>query len=91
MYLTGFSIDCLAVFTLSGYLLYHHIQKKPVQGLRAIRPIIFLIAAECIISAYFVCTGDLILASVIVWVQAVAIIVTFLFILLIIIFKPDWK
>ncbi|KAA0993805.1 hypothetical protein [Dyadobacter aurulentus] len=91
MYLTGFAIDCLAILALSGYSAYNYFFKKPITGLKYIKPVLFLIITECFVSAYFAHSGNLTLASVIVWVQAVAVIVTALFILLIIIFKPDWR
>ncbi|CAG5068618.1 hypothetical protein DYBT9623_01350 [Dyadobacter sp. CECT 9623] len=90
-YLTGFVINCLAALVLSGYLLYLYLMKKPADGLGAIRSIVVLIVIECAVSIYCVRDGNLTLASVIVWVQAVAIIATTVFIILIIIFKPDWK
>jgi hypothetical protein len=90
-YLTGFLINSVAIFILTGYFSYHYFQHRKPVGPAIVKPIVIIMILECLISLYFVYKGDLTLASIIVWVQAAPVLITSMFILLIIIFKPDWK
>lgn len=92
LYLTGFIIDSTAVLALAGYYLYYVITKKELEEPRHYFWLVWgLITTIIVVSIFFVWFGDLTLASVLVWLMAVPVIVTSLFILLIIIFRPDWN
>lgn len=92
LYLTGFIIDSTAVLALGVYYLYYVIRKKELEESRHYFWLVWgLITTIVIVSIFFVWFGDLTLASVLVWLMAVPVIVTSLFILLIIIFRPDWN
>jgi hypothetical protein len=91
VYLTGFSINCVAVLAAFAYFCYISRKNKDDQPPLLAKPVLILTALQTLISIYFACKGDLTTASIIVWLLAVPLILTSLFILLIIIFNPDWK
>lgn len=92
LYLTGFIIDSTAVLALTGYYLYYVIRKKePEEPRHYFWLTSGLITSIIVASIFFIWFGDLTLASVLVWLMAVPVVITSLFILLIIIFRPDWN
>lgn len=91
-YLIGFSIDCIAILALAGYYLYYVIRKKEQVGPKHYYgSVIVLIFTTCLVSIYYFFTGDLKVAAILAWIMAVPVLVTTVFILLIIIFRPDWR
>lgn len=91
-FLIGFSIDCIAILALAGYYLYHAIRKEEQVGHKHYYwSVIFLITATSVVSVYYFFMGDLTVAAILAWLMAVPVLVTAVFILLIIIFRPDWR
>lgn len=92
LYLTGLLIDCTAVLAVGSYYLYYIIKKKEPEEPRHYFWIVMAsVSAVMLASGYYIHIGNLTTASVLVWVMAVPIIVTSVFILLIIIFRPNWN
>jgi hypothetical protein len=91
-YLIGFSIDCIAILALAGYYLFYVIRKKEHVGPKHYYgSVIVLIFTTCVVSIYYFFIGDLKVAAILAWIMAVPVLVTAVFILLIIIFRPDWR
>ncbi|WP_353720681.1 hypothetical protein [Dyadobacter sp. 676] len=92
LYLIGFLIDCIALLAVCGYYLYYIIRKKEPEEPRHYFWIVILsIGAAVAGSLYFLLNDNLDTASILVWVMAVPVLITTLFILLIIIFRPNWN
>lgn len=92
IYLTGLLIDCAAVLALGGYYLYYRFTKKELDEPAYYYGIVIgLITAVVVASLYFIWTGKLETASILVWLMAVPVIAAVLFIILLIIFRPDWR
>ncbi|MCF0068909.1 hypothetical protein LZD49_00410 [Dyadobacter sp. CY261] len=92
LYLTGILIDCTAILATGGYYIYCIVKSKELDEPRHYYWIIIVsIGGVLAASLYYVCMSDLTTASILAWVMAVPVTVTTLFILLIIIFRPDWK
>lgn len=91
IYLTGLLIDCAAVLAVGGYYLYYALNGKEFLDPKHYYWIVMtLIGAAVVASLYFILIGDLDTASILVWLMAVPVIAAVLFIILIIIFRPDW-
>ncbi|SDD81673.1 hypothetical protein SAMN04487996_102260 [Dyadobacter soli] len=92
IYLTGLLIDCAVILAVGCYYLYYVIRKKEPEEPRHYFWIVMAsIGAVILVSLFFIYTGDLTTASVMVWLMAVPLIVTVIFILLLIIFRPNWR
>lgn len=92
VYLTGLLIDCTAVLAVGGYYLYYIIKKKEPEEPRHYYWIVMAsISAATVASVYYIYMGDLATASALAWLMAMPVIITAIFILLIIIFKPNWN
>lgn len=92
LYLTGLLIDCTAVLAVGSYYLYYIISKKEPEEPRYYFWIVMLsIIIVMLASIYYIYIGDLDTASSLAWIMAVPVIVTAIFILLIIIFRPNWN
>lgn len=92
LYLTGFVIDTTAILLLTGYYVYHLIREKEF-----VEPKLYLwlvtgsILSITITSVFFLWSGNLALASTLVWLMAIPVVITSLFIVMIIVFRPDWN
>ena len=92
LYLTGLLIDCTAVLAVGSYYLYYIIKKKePDEPRHYFWIVMASISAVVVASIYYVYIGNLTTASVLAWVMAVPVIITCIFIVLIIIFRPNWN
>lgn len=92
LYLTGLLIDCTAVLAVGSYYLYYIISKKEPEEPRHYFWIVMAsISAVMITSLYYMYIGNLATASALAWVMAAPIIITAIFIVLIIIFRPNWN
>jgi presenilin-like A22 family membrane protease len=92
LYLTGLLIDCSAVMAVGSYYLYYVIKKKEPEEPRHYFWIVMTsISLVVIASLYYIYTGDLTTATILAWVMAVPVVITAIFILLIIIFRPNWN
>jgi hypothetical protein len=92
IYLTGLLIDSAALLAVGGYYLYFVLTKKEFLDPKHYYWIVMtLIGAAVVASLYFILIGDLEMASILVWIMAVPVIAAVLFIILIIIFRPDWN
>lgn len=92
LYLTGLLIDCTAVLAVGSYYLYYIIRKKePDEPRHYFWIVMASISAVVVASIYYVYIGNLTTASVLAWVMAVPVIITCIFIVLIIIFRPNWN
>lgn len=92
IYLTGLLIDCTAVLAVGSYYLYYLIRKKePDEPRHYFWIVMASISAVVVASIYYVYIGNLTTASVLAWVMAVPVIITCIFIVLIIIFRPNWN
>ena len=92
LYLTGLLIDCTAILAVGSYYLYYIIRKKePAEPRHYFWIVLISIGLIAIISLYYMYIGNLDTASILAWVMAVPVIVTTIFILLIIIFRPNWN
>lgn len=92
LYLTGIIIDCAAILATGGYYVYYSLSKRELREPKhyywiTIASISSILATSC----YFFFAGNLTTASILAWVMAVPIVVTLLFILMIIIFRPNWN
>ncbi len=92
LYLTGLLIDCTAVLVVGSYYLYYIIRKKePVEPRYYFWIVLTSISLAVLVSLYYMYVGNLNTASLLAWVMAVPVIITSIFILLIIIFRPNWN
>ncbi|SEJ81768.1 hypothetical protein SAMN05216327_121103 [Dyadobacter sp. SG02] len=92
LYLTGLLINCAALLAVGGYYLYYIITKKePEEPRHYFWMVLASIGVATIASLYYIYIGNLTTASILAWVMAVPVIITAIFIILIIIFRPDWN
>lgn len=92
LYLTGLLIDFTAVLAVGSYYLYYMISKKePDEPRHYFWIVMASISAVVIASIYYIYIEDLTTASILAWVMAVPIVITAIFIVLIIIFRPNWN
>ena len=92
LYLTGLLIDCAAVLAVGGFYLYYAVRKREFVDPRIYFWLILSsISGSIVASGYFIWVDDLTTASILVWLMAVPVLVTCVFILLIIIFRPNWR
>jgi hypothetical protein len=92
LYLTGLLIDCTAVLAVGSYYLYYIIRKKePAEPRYYFWIVLTSISLIAVASLYYMYVGDLNTASLLAWVMAVPVIITSIFIVLIIIFRPNWN
>jgi hypothetical protein len=92
LYLTGLLIDCTAILAVGSYYLYYIIRKKePAEPRHYFWIVLISIGLIAITSLYYVYIGNLNTASILAWVMAVPVLVTCVFILPIIIFRPNWN
>lgn len=92
LYLTGLLIDCTAVLAVGSYYLYYIVMKREPDEPRHYFWIVMVsISVMIMASIYYLYTGDLTTASILAWVMAVPVVITAIFIVLIIIFRPNWN
>ncbi|MBO9614718.1 MAG: hypothetical protein J7619_18600 [Dyadobacter sp.] len=92
LYLTGLLIDCTAVMAVGSYYLYYMISKKePAEPRHYFWIVMASISLVMFASLYYIYAGDLTTASILAWVMAVPVVITAIFIILIIIFRPNWN
>lgn len=93
-YLLGLTIDCLAFTLIVGYLVYSQLSRGKLlsnfekRALIIVGTALFLII---VVSFFLVRYDNLLPATIMIWMSAVPLLVTGVFILLIILFKPGWK
>lgn len=93
-YFLGLTIDTLALIVISGCVAYNEITGDKFitnfekRVLITVGIGLFLIV---VVSGFLVWYDNLQPATIMVWISAVPLLVTAVFILLIILFKPDWR
>lgn len=92
LYLTGLLIDCTAILAVGSYYLYYIIRKKePAEPRHYFWIVLISISLIAVVSLYYMYIGNLNTASILAWVMAVPVVITSIFIVLIIIFRPNWN
>jgi hypothetical protein len=93
-YFLGMTIDSLSLVMILGYMAYSeftgnkYMSRFEKRALIIVGTVIFLVI---VVSGFLVWYGNLQPATILVWMSAVPLLVTAVFILLIILFKPGWR
>jgi len=93
-YFLGLTIDSFSLMVILGYIAYSEFTGGKLMSRFEKRALIIVGAAlflVIVVSGFLVWYDRLQIATIMVWMSAVPLIVTAVFILLIILFKPGWR